>query len=214
MAYGAEVAQRSTDTRSIEPMTGHETVRNPLSTAWLAAVVSGGFIAALWLIEVLDRLLPGDFETRGVQPRDDGGLQGIVFAPFLHGDWDHLISNSFPLLVLGFLLALSGMRTFVITTAIIWVVGDVGVWVVAGANTIHIGASGVVFGWLVFLMIRGVFARNLKQIVLGVAVFLAYGSVLLGVLPGDEGISWQGHLFGAIGGAIAAWFARDDAVID
>lgn len=173
-------------------------------------MLSGGFVAVLWLVEVLDRMLTGDFESRGVQPRSDEGLQGIALAPLLHGDWDHLISNSFPLLILGFLLALSGLRTFLITTATIWIVGGVGVWVIAGSNTIHIGASGVVFGWLVFLIIRGVFARSFRQIVLGIAVFMVYGTVLLGVLPGDADVSWEGHLFGAIGGAIAAWFARDD----
>lgn len=191
-------------------MSETESIRNPLSTAAHAGVVSGGFVALLWLIEALDRILPGNFESRGVRPRSDEGLLGIVFAPLLHGGWDHLISNSFPLLILGFLLGMSGMRTFAVTTAIIWIVGGVGVWVIAGSNSIHIGASGVVFGWLVFLIIRGFFARSLGQIVLGIAVFFAYGTVLLGVLPGDPGISWEGHLFGAIGGAIAAWLARDD----
>ncbi len=186
----------------------------PTSTAARAGVTSAGFVALLWAIEVLDRILPGNFESHGVRPRSDEGLQGVLFAPLLHGGWDHLISNTFPLLILGFLIALSGTRTFVITTAIIWIVGGVGVWVVAGSNENHIGASGVVFGWLVFLIIRGVFARSLTQIALGIAVFLAYGTVLLGVLPGEQGVSWQGHLFGAIGGAIAAWFARDDATAD
>ncbi len=183
--------------------------RTPLSTAARAGALSGGFVATLWAIEGLDRVLPGDWESYGVQPHSARGLEGIVFAPLLHGGWDHLISNSFPLLILGFLLALSGFRTFFITTAIIWVVGGLGTWLIASSNSIHIGASGVVFGWLVFLIIRGVFARRLGQIVLGIAVFMAYGTVLLGVLPGDPSISWQGHLFGAFGGAIAAWFARD-----
>jgi membrane associated rhomboid family serine protease len=190
------------------------TERTPWSTMARAGVLSGGFVAALWAIEVLDRILPGNFESHGVRPRSDEGLQGIVFAPLLHGDWGHLISNSLPLLILGFLLALSGLRTFVVTTAIIWIVGGVGVWGIAGSNTIHIGASGVVFGWLVFLIVRGVFARSIGQIALGVVVFMAYGTVLLGVLPGEPGVSWQGHLFGAIGGAIAAWFARDDNDVD
>jgi membrane associated rhomboid family serine protease len=191
-------------------MSSPDTARTPLSTAARAGAVSGGFVAALWAIEVLDRILPGNFESHGIRPRSDEGLQGIAFAPLLHGDWGHLISNSLPLLILGFLLALSGLRTFVVTTTIIWIVGGVGVWGIAGSNTIHIGASGVVFGWLVFLIVRGVFARSLGQIALGVVVFMAYGTVLLGVLPGDPGVSWEGHLFGAIGGAIAAWFARDD----
>lgn len=188
--------------------------RTPMSTAARAGVTSGGFVAVLWVIEMLDRILPGNFESRGVRPRSDEGLLGIAFAPLLHGGWDHLISNTFPLLILGFLLALSGTRTFVITTAIIWIVGGLGTWVIAGSNEVHIGASGVVFGWLVFLIVRGVFARSLAQIALGIAVFFAYGTVLLGVLPGDPGISWQGHLFGAIGGAVAAWFARDDDLGD
>jgi membrane associated rhomboid family serine protease len=195
-------------------MAESDTERTPLSKAARAGVASGGFVALLWAIEVLDRILPGNFESHGVRPRSDDGLQGIAFAPLLHGDWGHLIANSIPLLILGFLLALSGMRTFFITTAIIWIVGGAGVWVVAGSNTIHIGASGVVFGWLVFLIVRGVFARSLGQIALGVVVFMAYGTVLLGVLPGDPGVSWEGHLFGAIGGAIAAWFARNDNDVD
>lgn len=191
-------------------MSETESMGSPLSTAARAGVVSGGFVALLWLIEALDRILPGNFESRGVRPRSEEGLLGIVFAPLLHGGWDHLISNSLPLLILGFLLGMSGMRTFTITTAIIWIVGGVGVWLIAGSSEIHIGASGIVFGWLVFLIIRGVFARSLSQIILGIAVFLAYGTVLLGILPGDPGISWEGHLFGAIGGAIAAWFSRDE----
>ena len=195
-------------------MSESDIARSPLSTVARAGLMAGGFVAALWLIEVLDRVLPGDFESHGVRPRSDEGLVGILFAPLLHGDWGHLISNSLPLLILGFLLALSGMRTFVITTTIIWIVGGVGVWLVAGTNEVHIGASGVVFGWLVFLIIRGVFARSLGQILLGIVVFMAYGTMLLGVLPGEPGVSWQGHLFGAIGGAIAAWFARDDSDVN
>jgi membrane associated rhomboid family serine protease len=210
MAQHHEAAQRYGDARSIEHMSETESIRNPLSTAARAGVVSGGFVALLWLIEALDRILPGNFESHGVRPRSDEGLLGVAFAPLLHGGWDHLISNSFPLLILGFLLGMSGVRTFAVTTAIVWIVGGVGVWVTAGSNSIHIGASGVVFGWLVFLIIRGLFARSVSQIVLGIAVFLAYGTILLGVLPGDPGISWEGHLFGAIGGAIAAWFARND----
>lgn len=170
-----------------------------------AGVLAGGFVALLYAIEVIDTVASGRLDGHGVRPRSDEGLLGIVFAPFLHGGWAHLVANTVPLLVLGFLLALSGVRTWVAVTAIVWVVGGVGVWLVGGANSVHIGASGLVFGWLVYLMVRGVFARNLGQIALGVLIFVVYGSVLWGVIPGRPGISWEGHLFGAMGGALAAW---------
>ncbi len=91
----------------------------------------------------------------------------------------------------------------------IWLVGGVGVWLVAPSNSIHLGASVLIFGWLVYLMVRGIWSRGAGEIVLGLVLFLAYGSLLLGVLPGEPGISWQGHLFGAVGGALAAFLLND-----
>jgi membrane associated rhomboid family serine protease len=96
-------------------------------------------------------------------------------------------------------------RRFLVVTGIVWVISGVGVWLTAPAYSITIGASGIIFGWLTYLLIRGIFNRSLWQILIGVVVFLIYGSVLWGVLPTDEAISWQGHLFGAIGGVVAAW---------
>jgi membrane associated rhomboid family serine protease len=97
----------------------------------------------------------------------------------------------------------------VLVTAVIWVVGGVGVWLVAPAHTVHLGASVLIFGWLVHLMLRGLFTGRLREIALGVLLFLLYGGLLLGVLPGQEGISWQGHLFGAAGGALAAYLLSE-----
>lgn len=176
-----------------------------LSAPVRAGALVGGFVALLYAIELADTVLSDRLESHGVRPRSDEGLLGIVFAPLLHGGWAHLVANTIPLLVLGFLLALSGVRTWVSVTAIVWVVGGVGVWLFGGSNTVHIGASGLVFGWLVYLMVRGIFARSLGQLVLGFVVFLVYGGVLWGVIPGRPGISWEGHLFGALGGALAAW---------
>ncbi len=177
-----------------------------------AGTLVGGFVALLYVIELVDTVVNGRLDGHGVRPRSDEGLLGIVFAPLLHGGWAHLVANTIPLLVLGFLLALSGVRTWVSVTAIVWVVSGLGVWLFGGSNSVHIGASGLVFGWLVHLMVRGIFARHLGQIALGLVVFVVYGSVLWGVIPGRPGISWQGHLFGALGGAIAAWLLapRDD----
>ncbi|WP_312855887.1 rhomboid family intramembrane serine protease [Nocardioides stalactiti] len=170
-----------------------------------AAAATGLFTALLWAIEIVDTAMSHRLDQYGVQPRSGEGLLGIVFAPFLHGGWDHLISNSVPVLVLGFLTLASGLLRGLAATAIIWVVGGVGVWLVAGGNSNHIGASGLVFGWIVYLAIRGVLNQKLWQIVLGVVVLFVYGGVLWGVLPGQPGVSWQGHLFGAVGGGLAAW---------
>lgn len=175
------------------------------SLAARAAVLAGGFVVLLWLVEILDRLLPGRWESGGVRPRDIDGLLGILTAPVLHAGWSHLLSNSIALLLLGFVLGLSGARTWFTVTAIVWVVAGLGVWLIGGSGTNHLGASLIVFGWLSFLLARGFFARNLVQIAVGVLVFAVYGGLLWGVLPGRPGVSWEGHLAGALGGLLAAW---------
>jgi membrane associated rhomboid family serine protease len=175
-----------------------------------AATCALGFVVLLWAIEFVD-VVPGNrLDDEGVRPRDDEGLVGILFAPLLHAGWDHLIANSLPLLVLGFLVFLSGIGRALAATAVIWVVGGLGTWLIAPAHTVHIGASVIVFGWLTYLMLRGIFARNEAQIALGAVILVLYGGLLLGVLPGQPGVSWQGHLFGAIGGGLAAWWLAPD----
>ncbi|WP_299052910.1 rhomboid family intramembrane serine protease [uncultured Nocardioides sp.] len=196
-------------------MANRTPMRTPERSTWLTALVwSGGFVALLWVLELLDQVL---FRTRldgyGIRPLDTGqGLTGVVFAPLLHGGFGHLVANTLPLLVLGFLILLSGVGRWLAVTAIVWIVAGIGTWLLGGLGTLHLGASSLVFGWLVYLIVRGVFSRRPGQIALGVLVLLVYGSALWGVLPGQPGISWQGHLFGAIGGALAAYLlARDDA---
>jgi membrane associated rhomboid family serine protease len=214
MALGPHTkgAQTHPPPSSIGAMTQPAAEEPVISAPARAGTLAGGFVALLYVIELVDTVLNGRLDSHGVRPRSDEGLLGIVFAPLLHGGWAHLIANTIPLLVLGFLLALSGVRTWVSVTAIVWIVSGVGVWLFGGSHSVHIGASGLVFGWLVHLMVRGIFARNLGQIALGLVVFVVYGSVLWGVIPGRPGISWQGHLFGALGGAVAAWLLapRDD----
>ena len=141
----------------------------------------------------------------GIEPRRTEGLDGVLFAPVLHGPWEHLMANTVPLLVFGFLLLLAGVRRWLVVTAAVWLVGGVGVWLTGGTGTVHVGASVLVFGWLSYLLLRGVFSRQAGQIGLGVLLLVLYGGVLWGVLPGQPGISWQGHLFGALGGGVAAW---------
>jgi membrane associated rhomboid family serine protease len=175
----------------------------------LAAVASVGFVVLLWVIEIVDATMNNELDRYGVQPRDGEGLLGILFAPVLHGGWDHLSANTLPALVLGFLALVSGIARGLMATVVIWVVGGLGVWLVAPSNSIHLGASVLIFGWLVYLMVRGIFTRRAGEIILGMVLFFMYGGLLLGVLPGQPGISWQGHLFGAIGGGLAAWMVGE-----
>lgn len=179
--------------------------------ALVAAQVIGAFLALLYAIELVDTLLGHQLDGGGVRPREADGLDGILFAPLLHNGWGHLFANTLPLLVFGFLILLAGVGRWLAVTAIVWVVGGVGTWLTGPVHSLHLGASVLAFGWLVYLLLRGLFARSAWQIALGVILLLVYGSVLYGVLPGQPGISWQGHLFGAVGGALAAWWlgARD-----
>ena len=164
------------------------------------------FVALLYVVEAIDTLTGGRLERAGgIAPRDVAGLDGIALAPLLHGDWGHLLANTGPLLFLGFFLLLSGLRRWAAVTATVWLAGGIGVWLVGPENTIHVGASILVFGWLVYLMLRGLFTGHPGQLALGVILLFLYGGALWGVLPGQPGISWQGHLFGAVGGALAAW---------
>ena len=169
-----------------------------------ALTVISGFVALLYVIEVVDTVLDHRLDREGIEPQQVDGLPGILFAPLLHLGWEHLLGNTVPLLVLGFLVLVSGVRLWAGVTAITWVVGGVGTWLVAPPNTIHLGASVLIFGWLVFLLLRGFVTGRFGQILLGVVILFLYGGILWGVLPGQPGISWQGHLFGAVGGAIAA----------
>ena len=164
-----------------------------------------GMAALMWVSEVIDQVTSLNLDQYGIQPREVDGLVGIVTAPFLHANFQHLIGNTVPFILLGVGIALSGLARVVSTTVIVALVGGLGVWLFAGSNTDHIGASGIVFGYATYLIARGVYSRNLLHLALGVVVIGIYGTTLLfGVVPTD-GISWQGHLFGGIGGVIAAW---------
>ena len=175
-------------------------------SVWTAAGgLAFGFVLLLWLLEIVDAASGYNLDDDGVRPRSTVGLLGIVFAPLLHAGWAHLEANTLPALVLFFLVLLGGIGRGLAATGVIWVVSGIGVWLVAPANTVTIGASGLIFGWLVYLVLRGFFTGRPGQILLGVVLFLLYGGLLWGVLPGQPGVSWQGHLFGAVGGGLAAW---------
>jgi membrane associated rhomboid family serine protease len=172
------------------------------------------FVALLYLIEIIDQLTGHSLDRNGIQPLETDGLKGILFAPLLHADWAHLLANTIPALVLGFLVTLAGMSRFVWATAIIWIVGGLGTWLIGDIGscrmeTNHIGASGLIFGWLAFLLIFGWLTRHLWWIVTGLVVLFVYGGILWGAVPVLDrcgGVSWQGHLCGAIAGVLAAYW--------
>jgi membrane associated rhomboid family serine protease len=163
------------------------------------------FTVLLWGIEAYDQVTGQWLDADGIVPRSVDGLDGVLWAPLLHGSWAHLIANTLPFLIFGFLVMAHGIGRFVVVTGVIWLVGGLGVWLTGAPGTVHIGMSGVIFGWLTYLLVRGFFARSGRQILLAVVLFFLWGSVLLGVLPGQPGVSWQGHLFGALAGVLAAW---------
>jgi membrane associated rhomboid family serine protease len=177
-----------------------------------ATIIS--FVALLYIVEAFDQLNGHRLDENGIRPLETDGLWGILFAPLLHANWAHLAANTGPALVLGFLVTLAGLSRFLWATAIIWVVGGLGTWLIGnwgsscGLESDHIGASGLIFGWLTFLLVFGFFTRSGWQIVIGLVVLVAYGGVLWGAVPVLNvcgGVSWQGHLCGGIAGVLAAY---------
>jgi membrane associated rhomboid family serine protease len=166
--------------------------------------ILGGLVAIMWVLELVDILVFGQkLNLYGIIPRHLIGLRGILFAPFLHGGLGHLIANTIPFLVLGWFVMLQETRDFFVVTAITMLVSGLGVWLF-GAPGVHVGASALIFGYLGFLLLRGYFERNVPSILLSLVVGFLYGGAIWGVLPTRPGISWEGHLFGFIGGVIAA----------
>nr|WTB31932.1 rhomboid family intramembrane serine protease [Streptomyces sp. NBC_00830] len=176
--------------------------------AMAAGALMLGWIALLWVLESIDMATGQALDTYGITPREPGELLDIVPAAFLHSGWEHVASNTLPLLVLGFIAALGGIRRFAAVTLTVIVVSGLGVWLTAPPHTVTLGASGVVFGLFGYLLVRGFVDRRPLDIVVGVVIAVVYGSLLWGVLPTDSGISWQGHLFGLIGGVGAAFAFR------
>jgi membrane associated rhomboid family serine protease len=164
------------------------------------------FVALLYAVELADTLMNHRLDALGVRPRQVDGLDGIAFAPLLHAGWTHLVANTVPLLIFGFLILLAGAARWLAVTAVVWVVGGAGTWLTGQPGSLHVGASVLAFGWLVYLLLRGLFSHRVSQILLGLLLLVMYGGLLFGVLPGQPGISWQGHLFGALGGGLAAWW--------
>ena len=162
-------------------------------------------VAVMWIEEVVDKVGKLDLDRHGIEPRDADGLPGIVASPFLHAGFDHLISNTVPFLMLGGLIALAGAVRVVAVTVIVGLIAGFGTWLIAPSGSVTIGASGIVFGYASYLVARAVISRRAMELVVAVVVVGVWGTTLLaGIFVPGSGISWQDHLFGAIGGVVAA----------
>jgi membrane associated rhomboid family serine protease len=168
-------------------------------------VILGAFTAFLWVVHLVNAVIfQGHLSALGVAPRTLHGLVGILFAPFLHGSFAHIASNTLPLLVLGWFVMLRRKRDLLYVSVLSALVGGLGTWLIGPSASVHVGASVLIFGYLGYLLARGLFERKFWPIMGSLAVFFLYGGALFGVLPGDVGISWQSHLFGLLGGVGAA----------
>ena len=167
-----------------------------------------GVVALMWVIEVVNTLDSNGLDTDGIWPRNVGRLWGIFTAPFLHVSFAHLIANTIPFAFMGLIIALRGAARLALVTLIVIVVGGLGTWLIAPANSDTVGASGVVFGYATYLLTRGLFDRSVLELLTGAVVGVVWGGALLSSLVPHYGISWQGHACGAIAGVVAAYLLR------
>lgn len=168
-------------------------------------IVLSGFVMIIWVLEAVDWVFGGSLDHFGIVPRQPNGIWGIFAAPFLHVGFAHVAANTIPFLILGWFVLLRGVKTFMFVTAVVVIISGFGTWLIAPAYSIHLGASGLVFGYFGYLLLRGYFERSWEAIVWSIVVLLLYGGMMVGLFPRGTGISWQMHLFGFIGGGLAAY---------
>lgn len=170
-----------------------------------------GYLVVIWAVHLVNVFgFGGALLAFGIQPLDLSSLWHIVTAPVLHVNFSHLVSNSLTGALFAFLVGCSGRRAFWEVTGFVVVIGGVGTWIFGGVGTSHVGASLLIYGWLAYLLVRGIFNRSVGQTLLGVLLLMGYSGLLWGVLPGVNGMSWQAHLFGALGGVVAAMMITSD----
>ena len=165
-------------------------------------------IVSLWLVHICKLAFNLPLGNYGLVPRDFSGAIGILTSPFIHGNWEHLASNSVPLFVLTMIILIFYKRVAFKSIILIYILTGIAVWLF-GRHVIHIGASGVVYGLVSFVFWSGIFRRNIKSIILALIVTILYSGLFLGILPTQDGISWESHLFGALVGIFVAYIMKD-----
>ncbi|MFE7093984.1 rhomboid family intramembrane serine protease [Streptomyces erythrochromogenes] len=177
-----------------------------------AAKLMLGWVALLWVLEAVDYATGHALDQYGILARDPDSLTGVFSAAFLHFGFDHVASNSVPLLVLGFIAALSGIRRFLAVCGLILLADGLGTWLISPSGTMTLGASGIVFGLFGYLLVRGFVERKALGIAVAVGVAAVWGTTIVsGILPTDSGVSWQGHLCGLVAGIVTALYFQRPA---
>jgi len=192
----------------IETISGNESKR--LKESYKMPLV---FVGILWLIHLFQIIFKSDLGYLGIYPREFFGLKGIFAAPLIHGDFSHLLSNSIPVFVLGTLIFYFYKRVALRSIIMIYLLTGLAVWLLA-RSVFHIGASGVVYGMVTFMLGNGLFRRNMKSVVLALIVLFFYSGMFVGVLPNQEGISWESHLYGAFVGLFTAFYYKEEIEVD
>lgn len=180
------------------------TTRKVTRTVKQQVTTLGTGVGAFWVVFVVNTMLGGFLTQFGVIPRSVIGLRGLLFAPFLHGNLAHLISNTLPFLALGWMVMLRDARHFWPVTLLAALGAGLGAWLFGAPGSVHIGASGVVFGYLGFLLLAGLYTRSLGSILLSLVTAVLWGGLVVGMNPNQPGVSWQAHVGGFIGGILAA----------
>lgn len=172
----------------------------------LFAIQLVGIISVLHLLRVVTGFPPLSW---GILPRNTDGLIGVGVAPLLHGSWGHLFSNMPPLAALAFMLFYFYKRIAWQAFSMIYLLTGMAVWGLGRGDVVHVGASGVVYGLVAFVFWIGILRRNVKSIILSLIVLMYYGSMFMGIVPGQEGISWESHLLGALVGIFTAFWLKN-----
>ena len=181
-----------------------------LAEARKALWVMVGALVVLWLVQIVNAATDYDLSfDYGIRSRELGSLPEIFSAPFLHFSWSHIEGNSGPLFIFGFLAAFRGVKKFLGVTLLIVVGSGLGAWFTAEAGTVGAGASGVVFGYFGYIIVRGLFDRRPIDIVIGLVMALCFAYQFSLLIPAGEGIGWQAHLFGFIAGVLGGWLFRE-----
>jgi len=170
--------------------------------SWTGALIVMGTVAVLlWVVQFANAADHYQLDRFGVRPREVDGLWGLVTMPFLHAGYGHLLSNTIPLVLIGWVVLLAGVRTWAVVTAIVVVGGGALTWLVGPGDSLIVGASGLVFGWLGYLLARAYFSRRLKWIAVAVLVLVFFGTLLFGLFPTlNSNVSWQAHVCGFVAG--------------